>query len=144
MAVRATGLGRGDVFVNGRWNAGVTLAVPLPWRMLAAADVYGRDGFPIPYVQVASTGDPSAGSKNVLVSPHFDSFRLPPLWLLDARLQKTIGLGRGRLSVAVDAFNLLDRSTTLQIARDVELPAFGRPREIVRPRIVRLGLDYRF
>jgi hypothetical protein len=28
--------------------------------------------------------------------------------------------------------------------RDIELPNFDRPREIVRPRIVRLGLDYRF
>ena len=43
---------------------------------------------------------------------------------------------------AVDVFNLLNRATTLQIARDVELPSFGRPREILRPRIVRIGLEY--
>jgi hypothetical protein len=46
--------------------------------------------------------------------------------------------------VAVEAFNLLDAATTLQVARDVELPAFSRAREIVRPRLLRLAVDYRF
>ena len=35
-------------------------------------------------------------------------------------------------------------ATRLQVARDVDLPGFDRPREIVRPRLLRLGLDYRF
>jgi hypothetical protein len=44
----------------------------------------------------------------------------------------------------VDAFNLLNASTRLQVARDVELAAFGRTREIVRPRVLRLGLAWGF
>jgi hypothetical protein len=64
--------------------------------------------------------------------------------VLDARLARGFRAGRGVLTAMVDVFNLLDAATTLQAARDVELPGFDRPREIVRPRLVRLGLEYRF
>jgi hypothetical protein len=103
-----------------------------------------REGFPIPYYQVASTGDPTAGSKNVLVSGNLDRYRLPGLVLLDLRLSRGFGVGKGRLTVALDLWNAANAGTTLQVARDVELPAFDRPREIVRPRLLRLGLDWRF
>jgi hypothetical protein len=144
VAARPGGLGRGDVFVNARWMAGGTLDAALPWRLRAVAHLHARDGFPIPYFQVASTGDPTAGAKNVLISPHLDTYRLPPLVLLDLRLAREVRLGRGRATLRADVFNALNRSTTLQVARDVELPAFGRPREIARPRLLRLGLEYRF
>jgi hypothetical protein len=106
--------------------------------------VYARDGFPVPYYEVADTGDPTGGAKNVLVSPSLDRYRLPAVFLLDARLGRTFGVGRGQLRLDVDVFNVLNRGTTLQVARDVEAPAFGRPREILRPRMVRLGIGYRF
>jgi hypothetical protein len=64
--------------------------------------------------------------------------------MLDLRLSRAVPLGRGEARVAIDVFNALNRSTTLQVARDVELPAFSRPREIARPRLVRLGLEYGF
>jgi len=66
------------------------------------------------------------------------------LLLLDARLARTFPVKAGRLTAELDVFNLLNRGTTLQVARDVELPSFGRPREVLRPRIVRLGLRYDF
>jgi CubicO group peptidase (beta-lactamase class C family) len=143
-AARPGGLGRGDVFVNARWMAGATVQAELPWRLRAVAHGHARDGFPIPYFQVASTGDPTAGAKNVLISPHFDTYRLPSLALLDLRLARELAAGRHRATVMVDVFNALNRGTTLQVARDIELPAFGRPREILRPRLIRLGIEYRF
>jgi hypothetical protein len=144
VAARPGGLGRGDVFANARWTAGASVVGRLPWQLEASALAHARDGFPIPYFQVASTGDPTAGAKNVLVSPSLGYHRLPSLWLLDARLARPFRVGRGTLTAQVDVFNALDRATTLQQPRDVELPAFGRPREIVRPRLVRLGLTYTF
>ncbi|HVR70172.1 MAG TPA: Plug domain-containing protein [Vicinamibacteria bacterium] len=144
MAARPGGLGRGDVFVSARWMAGGTVEAALPWRLHAVAHLHAREGFPIPYVQVASTGDPTSGAKNVLIGPHLDRYRLPAPAMLDLRLAREITLGRGRARLAVDVFNALNRSTVLQVARDVELPAFGRPREIARPRLVRLGLEWRF
>jgi hypothetical protein len=144
MAVRPGGLGRGDVFVNARWMAGGTVDARLPWRLRAAAHLHAREGFPIPYFEVASTGDPTSPAKNVLISEHLDRYRLPAVVMLDLRLSREVPLGRGAARVLLDVFNVLDRATTLQTARDVELPAFGRPREIVRPRLVRLGLEWRF
>jgi hypothetical protein len=144
VAVRPGGLGRGDVFVNARWMAGATVDAALPWRLRATAHLHARDGFPIPYFEVASTGDPTSPAKNVLVSRHLDRYRLPAVAMLDLRMAREVPLGRGSARVVLDVFNALDRATTLQAARDVELPAFGRPREIARPRLVRLGLEYRF
>ncbi len=143
-AARAGGLGRGDLFVNARWTAGAALRGHLPWSLTAAIVASARDGFPIPYVQVASTGDASGGAKDVLISPTFDEYRLGALWLFDLRVARGFRVGRGTLTAQVDVFNVTNRSTTLQVVRDIELPNFDRPREIVRPRIVRLGLDYRF
>jgi hypothetical protein len=144
IAVRPGGLGRGDLFVSARWTAGVQVRGRLPWAFQAAAHLHGRDGFPIPYFQVGDTGDPTGAAKNVLIAPTLDRYRLPSLWLLDLRLSRGFRLGRGNLTADLDAFNLLDRSTALQVARDIELAAFNRTREIVRPRIVRIGLGYRF
>ena len=64
--------------------------------------------------------------------------------LLDLRLERGLAVGRGRLTAALDVFNVTNAATRLQVARDVDLPGFDRPREIVRPRLLRLGLDYRF
>ena len=144
VAVRPGGVGRDDLFVNARWTAGVSLAGTLPARFQAAANLHAREGFPIPYYEVGNSGDPTAGAKNVLIAPTVDTFRLPALVLLDARLARGFAVGRTTLTASLDAFNLLNRSTTLQAARDFELPAFDRPRELVRPRIFRVGLELGF
>jgi hypothetical protein len=144
VTVRASGLGRGDLFVHARWNAGATVDAQLPFRLTSALVLTARDGFPIPYFQTGNSGDSTAGSKNVLVAPEVDSFRLPAVVLLDARLARGFAVGRGTLTAAADVFNLLDRGTALQVSRDVELPVFGRARDLMRPRIVRLGLEYAF
>jgi len=143
-AVRAGGLGRGNLFISARWMGGAVLRGHLPGRFEAALLVSARDGFPIPYVQVANTGDPTNGAKSVLVSRTLDQYRLPALWLVDLRVSRDFRLGHGTLTAAADVFNLTNAATTLQVERDVELPAFDRAREIVRPRLVRLGLAYRF
>jgi hypothetical protein len=144
VVVRAAGLGRGDLFVHARWNAGATLQAQLPLRLALAAVLNARDGFPIPYFQAASTGDSTGGTKNVLVAPHVDAYRLPAVILLDARLARGFGVGGGTLTATADVFNLLNEGTALQVSRDVELPVFGRARELMRPRILRLGLAYSF
>jgi hypothetical protein len=142
--VRAGGFGRGDLFVHARWNAGATVDAALGHGFRGAVVLTARDGFPIPYFQVGNSGDVTGAAKNVLVAPRVDAWRLPAVVLLDARLARAFPVGSGTLTAAVDAFNLLDRATELQVSRDVELPVFGRPRELMRPRIFRLGLAYSF
>lgn len=142
--VRAAGLGRGDLFVHGRWNAGATVDAALVKGVRGAVVVNARDGFPVPYFMVGNSGDVTGAAKNVLVARAVDAYRMPAVVLVDARLSRGFAVGRGTLTASVDAFNLLDRGTELQVSRDVELPVFGRPRELMRPRIVGLGLAYAF
>jgi len=143
VAARPGGLGR-DVVANARFTAGALVRVSLPLRLEATAIAHAREGFPIPYFQVADTGDPTAGGKAVLVAPRLDAFRLPALVLLDARLSREVSMAGGTVTAFVDGFNVLNAAATLQVARDVELPALDRPREIVRPRLIRGGLSVRF
>jgi hypothetical protein len=143
-AARPGGLGRADVVVSARLAAGATVSAALPLGLEAALVAYGREGFPIPYFQVADTGDPTAGAKAVLVAPRLDAFRLPALVVIDARLARPVSLGKASLTAYVDVFNALDAAATLQAARDVDLPSLDRPREIVRPRLVHAGLAVRF
>lgn len=144
LAVRPAGLGRGDLFVNARFMAGATLRARLPAGLEATAHLHAQDGFPIPYIQVGNSGDPTGAAKNVLIAPRLDTYRLPSTWLLDVRLSRAFRIGRGHLAADLDVFNLLNDATALQVARDIELAAFDRTREIVRPRIARIGLRYRF
>jgi hypothetical protein len=144
VAARPGGLGRGDVIANARFTAGATVRVSLPFRLEATAIAHAREGFPIPYSQVAETGDPTGGGKAVLVAPRLDAFRLPALLMVDARLSREMRKRGGAITAFVDLFNALNTGTTLQVARDVELPALDRPREIVRPRLIRGGVSVRF
>jgi hypothetical protein len=64
--------------------------------------------------------------------------------MIDVRLARDVAIGRASLTAFADAFNLLDTAATLQVARDVDLPALDRPREIVRPRLIRAGVAVRF
>ncbi len=138
------GLERGDVFVNGRWSAGLEAHAVLPGDVEATTTLSLRDGFPVPYFQVALTSDPTGGAKNVLVSGRLDRFRMPTLAVLDVRLSRRFRAGRGTLTPALEIGNLLNRATTLQVARDVDLPRVGAPREILRPRSVVLAASWSF
>jgi hypothetical protein len=142
LAARATGLRRGDVFLSARWTAGAEARLELPAGLQASLAAHAREGFPIPYFAVVLVPDPASGAKSVLVAPRLDSHRLPALLLLDARIERGFGVGRGRLALGLEAFNLLNRATPLQVARDVEAPNLGRPRELLRPRVLLLSLRW--
>lgn len=144
VAVRGSGIGRGDVFVSARFAGGASARGTLPLRLQGALLLHARDGFPIPYYELANTGDPTAGTKAVLASPCLDRFRLPTLVMLDGRLARAFQSRGVTVTPVVEVFNLLNASTALQVGRDVELSSLGRPREILRPRILRAGIDLAF
>jgi hypothetical protein len=130
--------------VNARWSAGLSASAALPKALRLSVRTWVREGFPVPYVHPANSGDPTTGAKLVLVAPSLTSYRLPAVAIVDVGLRRPFAVGAGQLGVALDAFNVLDRATRLQGERDVELPGFDRPRELLRPRILRVGIDYRF
>jgi hypothetical protein len=143
VAVRVGGFGR-DIFVNARWSGGLAVNAPLPAGLTGYAFAHAREGFPVPYIHVANAGDPTAGAKSVLISPSLDAYRLPVLFELDLRLERAWKVRSGRLVAGADVFNALNCATPLQVNRDVESPSFAAPREVLRPRMVRLGLTFEF
>jgi hypothetical protein len=96
---------------------------------------------------------PSAlGTDNVRLEPR-GSRRLPTRTVLDLRLEKTFGLGRGRLGLYADVTNAFNASTAVSAQRrvpDATIPgfaepvAFGAPAAILPPRQMALGARYSF
>ena len=77
--------------------------------------------------------------KTIGAAPDFTiAGRLATRTVAAAAIPQSVPLAQGTFfTTSVDVFNATDAADTLQVARDVELPAFGRPRELVRPRILR-------
>ena len=73
-----------------------------------------------------------------------DEFRNPDLYTLDGRVEKEININRTKLVVLAEAFNLLNKSDTLQVNNRTNTATANQIREILSPRIVRFGVRYVF
>ena len=113
--------------------AGRHAARRLPWASRRPANLHARDGFPDPVLpggEQAAT--PRAAAKNVLIAPRPTATGC--LAVAPGRAPVAgFRVGRGTLTADLDVFNVLNRAAALQVARDIELAAFDRTREIVRP-----------
>jgi hypothetical protein len=69
--------------------------------------------------------------------------RHPRVLLIDARVEREFDLGRfGRLGLIGDVFNLLNANTVTEFGQRAS--TFGTVHEILAPRVLRIGLRYRF
>jgi len=131
-------------FLNSRWAFHLfglyQVAPSKPWGFNVAASFNGREGYPVPYTVAAVADDNRALSLEV--APEGELARLEDVYTIDLRLEKELALGRGplRAIVSLDAFNLLNAENTLEIERQVNGPQAGQVREVLSPRIFRLGV----
>ncbi len=86
-----------------------------------------------------------------MVSPEFDSFRLPNIANLDLRVAKDIARpGRTVLNLSIDAFNVLNQHTVLgrdgylSLGADGTDPAYNRITSLMSPRVLRFGARIKF
>ena len=63
---------------------------------------------------------------------------------LDVRVGKEFAVRRARFNVDVDVFNVLNSATVLGREYDYRLTSFDSVREIMNPRVLRLGLRMGF
>ncbi len=121
---------------NGLYQAG--------WGINLAANLVSRQGFAMQYNrnQVATT-DPLQQLKTVLLV-ETGEFRLPSVTSLDFRVGKEFVVERLRVNVDFDIFNLLNSSTVLGREYNLRLNAGNRVREIMNPRVLRLGFRVNF
>jgi hypothetical protein len=134
---------KGNVILQSTWswnlNGMYQVAPDRPWGFNVAANLFGREGTPLPTFRSATGGD--GIGRAVRVVSDLDVFRSEDILAVDARLEKefaaTSNVG---FTFSVDIFNLLDEAYVMQRERNAGSGQFDWLRETLSPRIYRLGV----
>ena len=62
--------------------------------------------------------------------------------MLDARIDKNFDIGESSVTVGIDVFNLLNEDYVLQRQRNVNAGTANQVREVLSPRVFRLGIKF--
>jgi len=102
-----------NVYINSKWAFNVSGLYQLPLNFNVAANLYGRQGYPLPYYAQVNPGD-GLGTRSVLIG-NPDDHRNANLYELDMRLEKVVPLfQKADLTLSLDVFNVLNSNTVLQ------------------------------
>ncbi len=102
------------------------------------ANIYGREGTPLPYFFRALRSD---GVFQVQMVDEVDEFRADDITTVDLRLEKEFAATQNvGMTFSIDAFNLFDEDFVLQRNRRTNTAQFDWLRETLSPRIYRLGV----
>ncbi len=139
-AERSAGSGdKGDVWAGSSWTFNVNtlyqVAPDKKWGFNVAASLTGREGFVSP---------PYANSGLRVQLASFDRFRNDDIITLDARLEKDFEFEDFGFTLGVDGFNLTNENYVLQRQRNVLSGDANEVREILSPRVLRLGIKLHF
>jgi hypothetical protein len=120
-----TGSGaKGGIYINSEWSYDISgmyqIAPDRPWGFNLAANINGRQGYPVPYVSRRSLNDGFGAPRSVLVAPEVDTFRHDDILIINARVEKEFTFSDWGMTLSVDGFNLFNESTVLQ--REIRLP----------------------
>jgi hypothetical protein len=80
----------------------------------------------------------------VLVNPDLEANRNPNVSILDLRAEKAFTYRGVGAIISLDAFNVTNSNTVLQFNRNITSATFNQPREIVAPRVFRVGVRFQF
>ncbi|HEV8238556.1 MAG TPA: hypothetical protein VGS57_04230, partial [Thermoanaerobaculia bacterium] len=146
-----TGSGsKGGIYINSKWSYSVNglyqIAPDRPWGFNVAANLNGREGYPIPYWRRRGGGlaRENFGLTSVSVVSDPDEFRFDDIHMVDARVEKEFSFSDFGLTVGVDVFNVFNESYVLQRNHRLAQSSSNNVREITSPRIYRLGLRVSF
>jgi len=138
-----------NVYINSKWAFNISGLYQLPLNFNVAANLYGRQGYPLPYYVEVDPGD-NLPARNVLVG-NPDSHRNSDLYELDMRLEKVIPLfQKADLTFSLDVFNVLNSNTVLQkqVVASTDPSGAGSTAnqifEIQAPRTLRFGARLSF
>ncbi|HWM91983.1 MAG TPA: TonB-dependent receptor [Thermoanaerobaculia bacterium] len=137
---------KGGIYINSNWSYSMNglyqVAPDRPWGFNLAANVTGREGYPIPYYRrVGRAGFPGQVSVQVTES---DEIRNEDIHVLDARVEKEFTFSDFGLTLGVDIFNALNENFVLQRRHQLALGASNNVTEILSPRIFRIGARLSF
>jgi hypothetical protein len=142
---------KGNVYINSTWSYSLNglyqVAPDRPWGFDLAANLTGREGYPVRYGQrifrdtLADT--PGLGIV-VPVTADADRFRYPDVHTVDLRVEKDFRFSDLGLAVTADVFNALNESYVLQRQGVLGGGRGDHVLEIVSPRVFRLGARLSF
>ncbi len=142
-AVQAAGSGaKADVWIQSGWQYNVNgmyqVAPDRPWGFNVAANIFGREGYPLPYFLDITTSDGQA--RDILAVSEVDQFRVDDIFTVDLRLDKEFAAsGNVSFTVGADVFNLLNENYIMQRERGLSRGSADFLRETLSPRIWRLS-----
>jgi carboxypeptidase family protein/TonB-dependent receptor-like protein len=118
------------------------------WNFTLGMNYVFRQGFSTPYFRggvTAAADDLAPGGKQVLLVPDVGDYRLPNVHSLDGRVSWAWRYrSRYGVHLDLDIFNMFNNSTVIQRQINLALAGFNQPREIMNPRIFRLGARFNF
>jgi hypothetical protein len=144
-APQSTGNGQGAIYMNARWQFNANGVYVAPYGIELAANVFGRQGYPMPLFRPGSTAAlGSDSSLNVLVSPTIDYVRYSNVWDTDFRVARDFKLGAVTIRGMFDVFNLLNADTALVRNGNITATTFNQIAQNLSPRIARVGVQIGF
>jgi len=139
---------KGGVCFSSSWSFSFTglyqVAPDRPWGFNVSAALNGREGFASPYSYTSDRPDLPAEQVVYLVSPKPDSQKLDNVMTLDLRLEKEFRLDNFGLTLSADIFNVFNDGTVLQREMDLQSDSGDYVREVLSPRVFRLGARISF
>lgn len=138
----------GDNLSDPRWMAKINFLYQLPWGFNFSGFAHARDGWAWNrYVRVRAPERQAKGlgTMGFLFVEQCGTTRLSNFYNIDLSLSKDFILGRyGRLTVQVDAFNVFNFDHDIWRETWINSPYYNEITEILNPRVIRLGVRYRF
>ncbi|MDX1501587.1 MAG: TonB-dependent receptor [Thermoanaerobaculia bacterium] len=135
------GFNQAQVIESG-WSFSVTglyeVASEKPWGFTVAGNVYGREGYPIPYV--VSRPVPGSGRVRALAVEQLGDFRYDDVVTTDLRVEKELELRDDlSLTLSADLFNVFNEGYVLERNVDLGTRTANYVLGTLSPRIWRLG-----
>jgi Carboxypeptidase regulatory-like domain len=137
-----------DNVLYGHWMAKLSFLFELPWGMSFSGFVNARRGYNLGEQIVVETPERAAtglGAYAYLDMVKPGAKTLADFVNADLSLAKTLRLKNyGSLVLQVDAFNVFNFAPTLGRVNVGNSPNYGQITSILNPRVIRLGVRYRF
>ena len=134
--------------MNARWQFNANGVYVAPYGIELAANVFARQGYPMPLFRPGSTAAlGSDSSLNILVSPTIDYVRYDNVWDTDIRVARDFRFNGVTVRGMFDVFNLFNANTVL--VRNGNITATGATgfnaiAQNLSPLVARIGVQVGF
>ena len=142
---------KGNVFINSKWSYSLNglyqIAPSSPWAFNVAANVTGRQGYPLRYSRsIVRSGITDNGGTGAVVpvNASADAYRASDVHVLNLRAEKEFSFNQVGLVLGVDVFNALNSSFVLQRQSILGRGNGDYALEVLNPRVFRLGARLSF